>query len=184
LGEVLYFADRQVQLAGAAEEQGGSAMAGELDARLTSDWSGRASLLWDPYRGSSQLRKGTLGIHYRNPQRQLVNLSYRLNETDRTDDTTFEDTELSFRWPVNPRLELVGRWLYSLRYDQTMEAFGGLEYGSCCWRVRALVRNFVSSADQEPNLSFMLQLELTGLGAFGNGIEEFLERGIYGYEVE
>lgn len=184
LGEILYFADRRVQLAGAAEEQSSSAMAGELAARLTSDWSGRASLLWDPHRGNAQLRKGTLGIHYRGPQRQLLNLSYRLNETDLTDDTTFEDTELSFRWPVSPRLELVGRWLYSLRYDQTMEAFGGLQYGSCCWRIRALVRNFVSSTDQEPNLSIMLQLELSGLGAFGNGIAEFLERGIYGYEVE
>ncbi len=51
-------------------------------------------------------------------------------------------------------------------------------------KVRALVRSFLNSPDEDPNLSIMLQLELASLGAFGNDIEEFLERGVYGYEVE
>lgn len=183
-GEVLYFSDRQVQLAGLEEVQSSSAMIGEVATRINQDWSGRISTLWDPHRGGAQMRKSAIGVHYNTPQKQVLNLNYRMNETDRNDNTSFEDTELSFRWPVSSKLELVGRWLYSLRYNQTMEAFGGVQYGSCCWKVRGLVRNFVSDTDQESNLSIMLQVELSGLGKFGNNIESFLERGIYGYEVE
>lgn len=184
VGEVLYFSDRRVQLAGVDEVQSGSAMVGELAARINQDWSWRVSTLWDPHRGGAQLRKSAIGVHYNTPQKQLLNLNYRMNETDLNDNTSFEDTELSFRWPVYSHLELVGRWLYSLRHNQTMEAFGGVQYGSCCWKIRGVVRNFVSDTDQESNLSFMLQVELSGLGKFGNNIESFLERGIYGYEVE
>ena len=147
-------------------------------------WSGRASILWDPNCNQERTRKSNLGIHYHGPKQTLVNLTYRLNQSDTADDTDFEDTDLSFRWPVNPRLELVGRWLYSLRNDQTLDAFAGVEYGACCWRIRALVRNFVSSVEEDSTFSVMLQFELAGLGKFGNDIEEFLERGVYGYEVE
>jgi LPS-assembly protein len=184
LGQILYFADRRVQLQGEPEQDGNSIVAGEVAARLAEDWSTRASIFWDPNRGEEQTRKASFGIHYRSPEQRLVNLTYRLNRSDRDDDTDFEDTDLSFRWPVNPNLELVGRWLYSLRYDQTLEAFAGIEYGRCCWRTRLLVRNFVINPDDDPNLSIMLQVELAGLGAFGNDIEDFLERGVYGYEVE
>ena len=38
------------------------------------------------------------------------------------------------------------------------------------WKVRALVRSFVNSPDEDPNLSFMLQLELASLGTFGSDI--------------
>jgi LPS-assembly protein len=70
-----------------------------------------------------------------------------------------------------------------MRYDKTMEAVGGLQYSSCCWRVRALVRNFVDSPEDESELSFMLQVELSSLGAFGSDVEDFLQRSVYGYEV-
>jgi len=130
------------------------------------------------------MRRAGAGIHYHTPDRRLVNLTYRLNRSDQDDDTDFEDTDMSFLWPVNPRLEMVGRWLYSLDHDRTMEAFAGLQYGECCWKVRALVRNFVNSPEEESNLTFMLQLELASLGTFGSDVAEFLERGVYGYEVE
>jgi LPS-assembly protein len=185
LGQILYFADRRVQIAGGTQDDSTSALAAELAARVSSHWSGRVSTLWDPNRDDTQLRKNSLVLHYRDPRKHIVNLAYRLNETELDDDTAFEDTDLSFRWPLNPRFELVGRWLYSLRHERTMEAFGGLEYGRCCWRVRFLVRQFVNSPDQvNEDLSLMLQVELSGLGAFGSDVPEFLERNIYGYAVE
>lgn len=184
VGQILYFQDRRVQLGGVEEADDRSAMAGELAARLGDHWSSRASIFWDPNRSAEQMRRSSAGFYYHTPEQHLINLTYRLNRSDLDDDTDFEDTDLSFLWPVNPRMKLVGRWLYSLRDDKTMEAFAGVQYGQCCWKVRALVRSFVNSSDEEPNLSFMLQLELASLGAFGNDIEEFLERGVYGYEVE
>ncbi len=184
IGQVIYFQDRRVQLQGVEEVDDRSAVAGELAARLGGHWSSRASVFWDPNRSDEQMRKSSVGLHYHTPEQRLINLTYRLNRSDSDDDTDFENTDMSFLWSVNPHLKLVGRWLYSVRDDKTMEAFAGVQYGQCCWKVRALVRSFLNSPDEDPNLSFMLQMELASLGAFGNDIEEILERGVYGYEVE
>ncbi len=184
IGQILYFQNRRVQLRGVEDEDNRSAVGGELAARLGGHWSSRASIFWDPNRSEEQMRNNSIGLYYHSPQQRLLNLTYRLNNSDQGDDTSFENTDMSFLWPVNPHLKLVGRWLYSLRDDKTMEAFAGVQYGQCCWKVRALVRSFLNSPDDDPNLSFMLQMELASLGTFGNDIEEFLERGVYGYEVE
>lgn len=188
IGQILYFEDRRVQLQGGGDDDSASAVTGELAARLGSDWSTRASILWDPNRGDDQTRKSSAGVYYHSQERRLFNLTYRLNRADRLDlsgeDTSFEDTDMSFLWPATRNLDLIGRWLYSLRHDQTMEAFAGVQYGRCCWRLRAVVRQHVISTDDDPELSFMLQLELASLGSFGNDIEDFLQRGVYGYEVE
>ncbi|WP_242445510.1 hypothetical protein [Chromatium okenii] len=77
----------------------------------------------------------------------------------------------------------MGRWLYSLLNDETVEAFAGVEIGRCCWRLRLLGQHLKRSADQPGSTSVMLQLELAGLGSFGNRIDQLLERGIYGYQT-
>jgi LPS-assembly protein len=182
IGQILYFSDRRVQLAGGTDEESTSAFASELAARFSDHWQARASLMWDPHLDQERTRKSSFGLHYRTPGQQLFNLTYRLNRGTLVD-TDYEDTDMSFRWPVSRQLEFVGRWLYSMRYEKTMEAVGGLQYGQCCWRVRALVRNFVNSPEDESELSFMLQLELSSLGAFGSDVDDFLEHSVYGYEV-
>ncbi|KOR29770.1 hypothetical protein TI03_01470, partial [Achromatium sp. WMS1] len=183
VGQTFYFTDRRVQLAtNSTEQEGSSSIIGEITTHFDHNWSSRANILWDPHRDNdSQLRKAVLGVQYHTSTGHLLNLNYRLNESDIQDGTTFEDTELSFRWPVSSRWQFVSRWLYSLRYNQTTEAFTGFEYSSCCWRIRGLVRNFISDIEQKHNFSVMLQLELTGLGKFGNSIENFLQDSIYGY---
>ncbi len=182
IGQTFYFAKRRVQLADIEDQEGRSSIIGELTTNLTNNWSSRATMLWDPHRSNeAQLRKATLGIQYQTPQRHLINVNYRLNETDADDDTTFEDTELSWHWPISHRWRVMGRWSYSLRNNQTTEIFSGLEYSSCCWRIRGVVRDFMNNVEQKHNFSVMLQVEFTGLGTFGNSIEDFLQDTIHGY---
>ena len=113
--------------------------------------------------------------------RKLVNLAYRFNSGSRLIQG-YEDTDLSFRIPVGRSVQVVGRWLYSLLQEDTVEAFAGIEFGRCCWRLRVLGRHLKTSAESDGNTSIMLQLELAGLGALGNQIDKLLERGIYGYQ--
>ena len=63
-----------------------------------------------------------------------------------------------------------------------MGVFGGIEYNSCCWTVRAVVRQFVTDADEDPNLDIFIQLELKGLTSLGSKLDEMLRREIRGYE--
>ncbi len=86
--------------------------------------------------------------------------------------------------PVGAKVRVVGRWLYSMLNDETVEAFAGIEFGRCCWRLRILGQRLKRSATNPASTSVMLQLELAGLGSFGNQIDKLLERGIYGYQPD
>ena len=81
-------------------------------------------------------------------------------------------------------MTFVGRWKYSLFYDRTMDSFVGFEYDRCCWILRALARHYIEDNVDDSNTTFMVQLELKGLGAIGSRVDSFLERGIFGYQAE
>ena len=76
---------------------------------------------------------------------------------------------------------MVGRWNYSLRDSETLEAFAGLQWEDCCVAVRALARNYIRNREGDKNTGLYFEIELKGLGAFGRGAEELLERAILGY---
>ena len=50
--------------------------------------------------------------------------------------------------------------------------------------MRAVARKVTDGDGDDHNLSFLLQLELNGLGRFGDDIDGTLERGIYGYRSD
>jgi LPS-assembly protein len=88
---------------------------------------------------------------------------------------------------VTEQVSVIGRWSYSLDLGENMEALAGIEYGSCCWRLRAFARQYLRTASSgddlsgEQDLSFFFQLELRGLGAVGDDIEELLDRSLHGF---
>ena len=68
--------------------------------------------------------------------------------------------------------------VYSLRDEALIEEFAGLEYGSCCWKLRAVYRQYVSSRTGERDSSIAVQLELSGLSSVGVPADAFLEGAI------
>jgi len=184
VGQVFYFADRQVQINGPVETAATSPYAGELAARLLDNWTGRASFEWDPQEENDPWGRRTVQLEYRSPDNlRLLNLAYRFDQgTNATN--RYEDTDVSFRLPLGNRVEMVGRWLYSMLESQTIEAFAGIEFGQCCWKVRLLGRHYRNRPDSPATNSIMLQLELAGLGSFGSPVNTFLEEEIYGYQVQ
>jgi LPS-assembly protein len=185
LGHIIYFADRRVQIAGDQATESSSPFAGEIAARLLEHWRGRASVQWnaDADPGQSNWEKRTLQLEYRHPDHtRLLNLAYRFDQGTNVNNS-YEDTDLSFRLPVGERAELVGRWLYSMQHERTMEAIAGVEFGQCCWRLRLVGRHFKNSPESTGSNSVMVQLELAGLGNIGNSIDSFLTREIHGYQV-
>lgn len=184
VGRILYFEDRQVQIAGPPEDSTESPIAGEVSAQLFDRLRARASFEWDPTVETDQWGRRTLQLQYDEPgNKRLVNLAYRFDRGTSIDDR-YETTDLSFRMPLSTQVDVVGRWLYSLESEDTSDAFAGIEFGQCCWKVRVLGRHFKNSADSPGNTSVMLQVELAGLGAFGSSVDTFLQREIYGYQVD
>ena len=85
-----------------------------------------------------------------------------------------QQTDLAAIWPLTDRISVIGRHNYSLKENRLLEALAGLEYGRCCWRVRAMIRTFTDDNDDERNLAFLVQLELNGLGRLGTDIDQTL----------
>lgn len=176
IGQIFYFDDRRVQLQDdEPAERSSSSIIAELATGLLQHWQLRAAVEVDPDRDSDQLRQGLALATYRGEATQRFHAGWRLREGE------LEHTDFAAAWPVSHNLRLIGRWYYSLEENRTLETVAGLEYGDCCWRIRTLLRRYLESSGSEYNTTALIQLELTGLGALGNDIDNFLDRTIYGY---
>ena len=180
IGQILYFEDQDVTLPGeTGNEEDTSALVAEIAAQLGAGWQTRAGIQWDPHDGKDgTIDQALAQVSYRDKNRRVFNAAYRLR------DRVTEQTDLAAIWPINDQLSVIARHNFSLRDDRLLEGLLGVEYGRCCWRVRALIRKYTDSTGDDHNLSFMLQLELNGLGRLGNDIDSTLERGIYGYRTD
>ena len=175
-GQITYLDDRRVRLdpADPPSRENRSELAAEASARFGRGWQTQASVIFDTARDRARL--ATLGLTYHPHQRALLNLGYRLRE-DR-----IEQTDISGLWPINDRLQAIGRWNYSLFDDRTIELLGGLEYRSCCYGVRIALRRYLSDSDGEYNNAIYVQLTLDGLARLDTGLDDLLREGITGYE--
>ena len=79
---------------------------------------------------------------------------------------------------------MVGRWNHDIPESRLLEAFGGFEYNSCCWGLRAVARRFLNNSSGEHTNQFFVQLEFKGLGGIGGKTVDFLEEQIPGYQNE
>lgn len=98
--------------------------------------------------------------------------------------------DVSTIWPLAPQWSLIARWQHDYNRNRTLEAFGGFEYDSCCWKLRVINRYWVGydevSLDPRRNdiadHGIFLQVVFKGLGGVaGNKVESFLDQGIQGY---
>ncbi len=220
VGQAYYFTDRKVLLSGNdyknVPENTSTRSPYALDymLRFNSDWRLNTDLMWDPE--THRTRSGSAMLHYQSQDdlNKIVNFGYRYRndsnhynydtgrwETGSADYTApngkvykdfykIEQTDASIMWPVIPQWNAIARWQYDYNRSNTLEAFGGFEYDSCCWKMRLISRYWVDY--DERNVSpldnrkgdhgIFLQIILKGLGGVtGNKVETFLDEGIQGY---
>lgn len=220
IGQAFYFEDRKVQLAGidyrvrpdATSDVSPYAL--EYLYRFNRDWRFSSTFNWDPDQHAT--RSGSAMFHYQpeaNPNK-VVNLGYRYrNDTVRYDRDSgtwttnpdygtpgspnyiknyykIDQHDFSVIWPLAPQWSVISRWQYDYGRNRTLEAFGGFEYDSCCWKLRLINRYWIDydevslnpSRNDEPDRGIFLQIVLKGLGGVvGNKVETFLDQGIQGY---
>ena len=191
VGQIRYLRDRRVTLdAGDAPQTSRSSdLVAELEVRPARVWRLGAGLQYD--NGTDSTGKSVLNARYQPGPRSVVNLGYRFVRDTGDPDRTIEQADLSFAWPMGASWRAVGRWSYALNDDQTrtLEAFGGLEYDSCCWGFRTVVRryragDFAGGGEENYSNAVYFQIELKGLTGEGGSAEALATRGIPGYENE
>ena len=220
IGQAFYFEDRKVQLPGIDYRDREDATADlspyalEYQYRFNRDWRLNSTFNWDPDQRST--RSGSAMFHYQpedNPNK-VVNLGYRYrNDSIRYDQASgqwrfggdygtpgdanyikdyykISQHDFSVIWPLVPQWSVISRWQYDYNRNRTLEAFGGFEYDSCCWKLRLINRYWVDydevslnpSRNDEADRGIFLQIVLKGLGGVvGNKVESFLDQGIQGY---
>ncbi len=220
LGQTFYFEDRQVQMPGIDYRTRGDARTStspyalEYLYRFNRDWRFNLDLAQE--RSLGQTRSGSAMFHYQpeaNPNK-VVNLGYRYrNDTMRYDQASgtwtyggdfgtpgtpgyikdyykIEQHDISTIWPIMPQWSVIARWQHDYSRNRTLEAMGGFEYDSCCWKLRLINRYWMDydeydlnpDANEEADRGIFLQIVFKGLGGVvGSQVESFLDQGIQGY---
>ena len=182
LGQTYYFETPRVLLPGEAPPaQDHSDLVGQLTVSAFKNWNAGFGLQWDPT--TSLRQREEIDLQYRPSPEQVVNLAYRFQRD------LLEQAEISAAWPISQHWNVFARGVYSLKDSEAIERFVGFEYSASCWKVRTLLRRFVStrppagttSTTGQQETGFFLQLELTGLASVGSAADTFLTESIRGY---
>lgn len=184
IGQLFYLDEQDVTLPGQRiPDEDFSPLVFELGVKPADDLSLLANWQWEP--NENRMQKVDLQARYHPDSGRILNFAYRVRRADagviRTDAIDVEQTDVSFRWPVSDTLNLVGRWVYALDEDKSLDIFGGLEYDSCCWGMRVVGRRFVSNSKGDTQTGIFFQFELKGLAGVGQKTVDFLYQNIPGY---
>jgi len=180
LGQIFYMRDRKVNLPNnGVRDEASSAIIAEISGRIIKNWVFGGDVQWDPNIGNST-EKITAYATYNPMPGKVLNLAYRV----RRDTTDIEQSDISFRWPIDRKWSAVGRWNYAVPEGRSLELFGGIEYESCCWALRAVGRRFLTNINGVFDTGIFLQLELKGLAGVGKKTVNFLKEQIPGYQSE
>ncbi len=137
--------------------------------------------LWNPY--TSQTDKAEVSLQYRPDPSRVVNIGYRFQQDALNQSVILKQWDASVAWPIAEHWNTVGRWVYSLKDNKTIEQVAGFEYKSCCYRLQLVERRYVTNRSGGLDTSIALQLELTGLSSVGKRADSFLEQSIRGYST-
>jgi LPS-assembly protein len=191
LGQIYYFDDRRVNV-GAAQSgdfEGSSAIAGELSFAPTDQLDMRSSVLWNT--DENEIDQSYTQVAFVGDDRRIFNLGYSFRRYRGNDPnaSNIEQVDFSTYFPVNRDWSVFLRTLYDLDDQERINDMAGIEYNSCCWRVRLVYQRHLdqksgSNVDSlvEYEDATFIEFQLKGLGGIGTRVSSMLEEFIRGYE--
>lgn len=187
IGQIYYLDKQEITLPGQViQDQDLSPLVFEIGTNLSEQLALTAGWQWEP--NGNRMQKVDLQARYRSDTGKILNIAYRVRQAVagaiRTDAIDIEQTDISFRWPIANNWNVVGRWIYALEENKSLDIFGGIEYDSCCWGLRLVGRRFVSNIEGDVQTGIFMQIELKGLAGIGQKAVDFLYQNIPGYQNE
>jgi LPS-assembly protein len=184
LGQIKYFRDRDVVLPNGTEgTRSGSDYVAEVAAEVAKNWTARGEIQWGQNWDASNF--SAVQVRYRSDDGKILNLSHRYRRDGVSTLEGLEQVDVSGRLPLNKQWSVVGRYYRSIRDGELLEGLAGVEYQSCCWSTRLVVRDYINDvSDEDRNLAILLQIELKGLGNFGQKTDSLLEKSILGFDPD
>lgn len=134
---------------------------------------------WEYDSHRSRVERFSIGARYQPDKAKVISASYRYGR-DALGVTQLEQVDLAGQWPLTKGWYAVGRYNYSLRDKQLLEAVGGLEYNAGCWAARFVFQR-LEAVGGTPNTTFFFQLELNDFASVGSSPVQLLRRSVPGY---
>ena len=177
LGQIRYFKDRKVALPSESKlTQDSSGYMAMMNMKINKNWSVKLGHMWNTHSNTSM--KTTARFQYKSKQSEIFNVAYRYRRN------MLKQLDASFSWPVRDHWNVVGRYNYSILDRKVLERFAGLEYESCCWGIRVISRKHLAYRNGDTDTSFSIEFVFKGLSDIGDPVENLLDRGILGYDLE
>ncbi|MFC5488338.1 LPS-assembly protein LptD [Dokdonella soli] len=187
IGQIRYFGDQRVQLPGAPPtDYSGSTYAGEIDLHLSDRWRVVLDQQWNPNTHRTDLSAFT--VQNRFGSDGIVNFSYRYRRN------FLEQVDVSAAVPITPSWRLIARENYALndplaspldrhgKDGRTLERFIGIEHDTCCIAWRVIARRWIHNVEGNADNAIYFEIEFKGVGSVGQKTDNFLRRGILGYQ--
>jgi LPS-assembly protein len=162
VGQIFYYSPRRVQLDDQpVADEDLSPFLAEFSWYVSPRLRTVAGLQWNWDR--SEVDVGTMSIRYTGTGGQRIAFGYRYR-TERVDQFDFR-----IFWPINERWRVLSRVNYSFADDDLLELQGGVEYESCCWAFRTVLRRYLRNRDGDYRDGIYVELNLKGLASIGSG---------------
>ncbi len=149
---------------------------------------------------SDRSNRGYISLRYRSANSSLFNFTYAMTNSSVQRNRLIrpeEETDLSFLWPFNNQLNLVGRWNYAWDSQQTIESLLGVEYNACCWKARVLFRRNLEEprrigitspngtieyvTDRRADSGIYFEFQLRGLASLGGRLDSLIQDSVPGF---
>jgi LPS-assembly protein len=178
VGQIFYFEQPRVMLGSVEPEtRHYSDLAAELAAHPIDTLELSAASRWNP--DVADARESGARLRYSPDSSRLVDMAWRYR-----DEGAEVNRDLLVLWPLSPRWQFVGRWFYNMVEERTVESVVGLQYQTCCWSVRGVVRDKPFLNDQtnelESDRSVFFTFELKGLATVGSSLASVIDQGMVG----
>lgn len=165
IGQIFYFKPLRVQLEDDAElNDDFSPFIAEFNWHPFSRFSARTGVQWDWEQ--EQVDVVGLGFLYAGRKGQRIGFDYRFRR-DRVD-----QFDIRAFWPINERWRVLSQVNYSFDDDDLLEFQAGVEYESCCWAIRTVMRRYLKNQDGDYRDGIYLELNLKGLASVGTRAQD------------
>jgi len=164
-GQIIYLESLKVQLREDSKKSlDYSPFLTEFSWQPFSRFSAQTGLQWNWK--EDKLDVASFGVSYAGKTGQRASFDYRFRRG------RVDQFDLRVFWPVNERWRALSRVNYSFAESDMLEVQAGIEYESCCWAIRTVVRRYLKNRDGDYRDGIFLELNLKGLASIGSRAQE------------
>ena len=132
-------------------------------------WTSYGFLQYDHDESEIRTARFAFGYAPKDDSRKNVNVGYYYANGFFND---VDQLTLDANWPISDRWQFYGSERYSLEDSESLSTSLGLEYNSCCWKLRFTGQERINNRNiDDKKTAFFIELELTSLGKLRTGFQ-------------